>query len=286
MVLELPFSMAVSRVLLFRVGAQHFGIPIMHSEGVVRFTGRDIVTVEGRRAVRIDDSPVPLVWLSHLLVMGTPDFRQSDYLAVMVRHSQRRIALVVDEVEGEFEFIVKELGTYLRKVPLFMGSSIMGTGEIALLLDVYDLVSAIRLRPEAVQPAGKIPGGEAGDILVVEDSLLSREMQRRVIASAGYRVESAPDGNVALDLLSRKTFDLVVAAVRMRGVDGVDLASRMRAKEEWKNIPVILVTTRENPGDRERVLLAGAQECVAKEDFDVERMGPLIGRLLSSGGRV
>lgn len=283
-VIELPFTMAVSRVLLFRVEKQHFGIPIMHSEGVVRFTGRDIVTVEGRRTVRIDDSPVPLVWLSHLLEIGDPDLRRSRYLAVMVRHSQRRIALVVDDVEGEFEFIVKDLGTYLRKVPLFMGSSILGTGEVALLLDVYDLVSAIRLRPEAA-PAGKVAAGQAGDVLVVDDSLLSREMQRRVISSAGYRVETAPEGEAALDLLSRKTFDLVVAAARMSGMDGVELVGRLRAKEKGRNLPVVLVTTKENTGDRERALLAGAQECVAKEDFDVERIAPLLGRLLAGGGK-
>ncbi|MDA8121176.1 MAG: hybrid sensor histidine kinase/response regulator [Deltaproteobacteria bacterium] len=279
-VLELPFTMAVSRVLLFRVENQHFGIPIMHSEGVVRFSGRDIVTVEGRKTVRIDDSPVPLVWLSHLLEIGTPDLRQSRYLAVMVRHSQRRIALVVDEVKGEFEFIVKDLGTYLKKVPLFMGSSIMGTGDIALLLDVYDLVSAIRLRPEAA-PEGKAAAGIAGDVLVVDDSLLSREMQRRVIASAGCRVETAPEGKAALELLSRKTFDLVVAAVRMSGMDGLELVGHIRAKDMGRNLPVVLVATRENPADRERAMLSGAQECVLKEDFDVERITPLIGRLLA-----
>jgi len=283
-VLELPFTMAVSRVLLFRVENQHFGIPIMHSEGVVRFTGRDIVAVEGRRTVRIDDSPVPLVWLSHLLEIGDPDLRRSRYLAVMVRHSQRKIALVVDDVQGEFEFIVKDLGTYLKKVPLFMGSSIMGTGEIAQLLDVYDLVSAIRLSPEAA-PAGKAAAGTAGDVLVVDDSLLSREMQRRVVSSMGYRVETAPEGKAALDLLSRKTFDLVVAAVRMSGMDGVELVGHIRAKDMWRNLPVVLVATRENPGDRERALLAGAQECVAKDDFDVERIAPLIERLLAGSGK-
>ncbi len=281
-VLELPFTMAVSRVLLFRIGSQHFGIPIMHSEGVVRFSGREIVVLEGRRTVRIDDSPVPLVWLSDLLEIGPPDFRRSEYLAVMVRYSQRRIALVVDNVEGEFEFIVKDLGTYLRKIPLFMGSSILGTGEIALLLDVYDLMSAIRLRPETA--AGTADGG-SGDVLVVDDSFLFREMQRRVVASAGYRAESAPDGQAALDLVARKTFDLVFAAVRMGGMDGVEMLDRLRATEHGRKIPVVLVASRDNPADRERALMAGAQEFLAKEEFDADRVGLMIGRLLSRSAR-
>lgn len=283
-VLELPFTMAVSRVLLFQVEKQHFGIPIMHSEGVVRFAGRDIVLVEGRRTVRIGDNPVPVVWLSHLLELRPPDFRKAGYLAVMVRHGQRRIALVVDNVVGEFEFIVKDLGTFLKKIPLFMGSSILGTGEIALLLDVYDLVSAIRLRPEAAQ-AARSAGGEAGDVLVVNDSLLTREMQRRVLVSAGYRVETAADGKTALDLVSRKAFDLVVAAVRMAGMDGIDFLGRLRAKDASRGIPVVLVNTRETAGDRERALMSGAQECIAREDFDVERVAPLIRRVMTGSAK-
>jgi len=255
----------------------------MHSEGVVRFTGREIVVVEGRRTVRIDDTPVPLVWISDLLETGEPDLRRSSYLAVMVRYSQRRIALVVDEVEGEFEFIVKDLGTYLKKVPLFMGSSILGTGEIALLLDVYDLMSAIRLRPEAA-PKGEAAGIQ-GDVLVVDDSFLFREMQRRVVSSAGYRAETAPDGKTALDLISRKHFDLVVAAVRMSGMNGVEMLGSLRATEYGRKLPVVLVATKDNPGDRERALMAGAQECIAKEDFDVERVSPMMGRLLARGGK-
>lgn len=278
--LELPFTMAVSRVLLFRVGGQSYGIPVMHCEGVFRFTARDITAVEGRRSVRCGDSPVPVVWLSHLLEMGSPDYRRLHYLAVMVRHSQRRLALVIDAVEGEFEFIVKDLGTYLRKVPLFMGSSILGTGEIALLLDVYDLVSAIRLRPEAAPAAAAGEGASGREILVVDDSLLARELQQRVLSSAGYRVETAPSSQAALDLLVRRPFDLLVAGVRMRGMDGVELIGQLRRNGLGKDLPVVLVASREHRGDRERALSAGAQACVEKEDFDVEHLAPMIGRLV------
>jgi chemotaxis protein histidine kinase CheA len=281
--LELPFTMAVSRVLLFRVGGQSFGIPIMHSDGVFRFAARDIVMVEGRKTVPFGEAPVPAVWLSNLLDVGAADYRRSSNLAVIVRHSQRRLALVVDSVEGEFEFIVKDLGTYLKKVPLFMGSSILGTGEIALLLDVYDLMSAIRLRPEEASFPEDEAGAAPGEILVVDDSLLSREMQQRVLSCAGYRVETAPSSSAALDLLARRPFDLLVAGVRMRGMDGVELVGRIRSKAYGKALPVVLVASRDHAEDRERALSAGAQACVEKEDFDVEHVTPVIRRLV--GGK-
>jgi chemotaxis protein histidine kinase CheA len=283
-VLELPFTMAVSRVLLFRVGSQNFGIPIMHSEGVHRFGRRDIVAVEGRRTVRFNGSPVPIVSLKHLLELGPPDPVSDDVLAVMVQHSQRRIALVVDDVEGEFEFVVKDLGSYLRKVPLFMGSSILGAGDIVLLLDVYDLVAAVRLRPEQAPPAEIGEPTKQGRILVMDESLLSREMQQRVIASAGYLVETASGPRDALDLLSRKEFDLVIAGVGRAGTDGVELVGRLRSKETLKDLPVVLVASREHGSDRERAVRSGAQECIDKEEFDVERLGPMISRLMARRG--
>ena len=159
-VMELPFSMAVSRVLLFLAGDQCFALPIMHVDGVHAFADRDVVAVEGRKSLRMGEDPVPLVWLGRLL--GLPDAHEprDRYLAVMVRQSGKRIALVIDRVEGECEIVVRDLGKYLGKIPLFMGSTILGTGEVALLLDVYDLVNAIRLHsdtsPEGVGEAAMI----------------------------------------------------------------------------------------------------------------------------------
>jgi len=154
-VLEFPFSMSVSRVLLVLSGEQYFGIPAMHSEGIRRFTDADVVSVEGKKSLRVDGAPVPLVWLNRLMGLPDPLYAVDGHLAVMVKHSRQRMALVVDRVEGENEVVVRDLGKYLGKVQLFMGSTILGTGDVVLLLDVYDLMSAVRLHAE---PA---PGGAA-----------------------------------------------------------------------------------------------------------------------------
>lgn len=286
-VMELPFSMAVSRVLLFLSGEQYFAIPVMHSEGVRRFTDRNIVTVEGRKSLRVDDAPVPLVWLNRL--MGLPDAASSPggYLAIMVRQSQRRLALVVDRVEGETEVVVRDLGKYLGKVQLFMGSTILGTGDVALLLDVYDLVSAVRMRPDVAPEtvgAGDHPAVDA-DVLVVEESLLVREMQQRVLTSAGYRVDTAPSGKAALEMLARKRFHAVVAGARMPGMDGIELLSQARQADHTRDVPFILVAPPENRADLVRGMAAGAKACVTSDDFTAERLTATIGRAVSRGRR-
>ena len=284
-VMELPFSMEVSRVLLFLSGDQYFALPIMHADGVHSFTDHDVVTVEGRKSLHLDETPVPLVWLNRLL--GLPDARGPGgrYLAVLVRQSGKRLALVIDRVEGECEVVVRDLGKYLGKVPLFMGSTILGTGEVALLLDVYDLVTAVRLHadtsPEGVGEGGR-PGVDA-DILVVDDSLLVREMQQRILLSSGYRVETASGGKAALERLSRKRYHVVVVGARMAGMDGIQMLAESRKTDYTRDLPFILVASKEHREDLVRARAAGAKGCVTREEFTPDRMAAMIGSLLGRG---
>jgi len=204
----------------------------------------------------------------------------------MVRQSGKRIALVIDQVEGECEVVVRDLGKYLGKVPLYMGSTILGTGEVALLLDVYDLVTAVRLHaetsPEGVGE-GRRPGIDA-DILVVDDSLLVREMQQRILFSSGYRVETASGGKAALERLSRKRYHVVVVGARMAGMDGIQLLAEARKTDYTRDIPFILVASKEQREDLVRARAAGAKGCVTREEFTPDRMAAMIGSLLGRGG--
>ncbi len=284
-VMELPFSMAVSRILLFLSGDQYFALPIMHADGIHAFADRDIVTLEGRKFLRLGETPVPLVWLNRLL--GLPDVREpaDRYLAVMVRQSGKRIALVIDRIEGECEVIVRDLGKYLGKIPLFMGSTILGTGEVALLLDVYDLLTAVRLHADT-SPEGVGEGGQPGidaDILVVDDSLLVREMQQRILFASGYRVETASGGKAALERLSRKRYHVVVAGARMTGMDGVQLLAEARKTDYTRDLPFILVASMEHREDLVRARAAGAKGCVTREEFTPDRMAAMIRTILGRG---
>jgi two-component system chemotaxis sensor kinase CheA len=286
-VMELPFSMAVSRVLLFLSGDQYFALPIMHADGIHAFADRDVVVLEGRSTLRLGETPVPLVRLNRLLGLPGARVPGDRNLAVLVRQSGKRIALAIDRVEGECEVIVRDLGKYLGKVPLFMGSTILGTGDVALLLDVNDLVTAVRLHAEA-SPEGMGEEGRPGvdaDILVVDDSLLVREMQQRILFSSGYRVETASGGKDALERLSHKRYHVVVAGARMAGMDGFRLLAEARKADYTRELPFILVASKEDREDLVRARAAGAKGCVTREEFTPDRMAAMIGTILGRGGR-
>ena len=284
--MELPFSMTVSRVLLFLSADQYFAVPIMHVDGIHPFAGRDVVTVEGRKSLRLGDTPVPLVWLSRLL--GLPDVREPGerYLAVLIRQSGKRIALVIDRVEGECEVIVRDLGKYLGKVPLFMGSTILGTGEVALLLDVYDLVTAVRLQRGDV-PRGSGGGGTARDRR--RHPRRGRFPSRPRDAAADPLLLRLPGGDgVRREGRARAAFPQAIPRRRRRrpdggGMDGIQLLAEARKSDYTRELPFILVASAEHREDLVRARAAGAKGCVTREEFTPDRMTAMIGSILGRG---
>lgn len=280
--LELPFTTAVSRVLLVVSGGQYFGLPIMHSDGLLRFHARDVKLLEGRNVLELEGQPVPVVWMSRLFDLPEPPPSGGKFLALLVRHSQRRMAIVVERVEGEAEIVVRDLGSYLGKVPLFMGSTLLGTGEVALLLDVYDVMNAIRVKADTGMPSGA--AAVRNEVLVIDDSLLAREMQMRVLVAAGYKVETAAGIKAALDVLPKKKFALVVAGSGMHDAEGFDVVSRIHGVLATRDLPVLLVVPDVSVDAREKALAAGAADIVSREAFDAEHLVPILRKIVHSEG--
>jgi len=121
------------------------------------------------------------------------------------------------------------------------------------------------------------------DILVVDDSLLVREMQQRILFSSGYRVETASGGKAALERLSRKRYHAVVAGARMEGMDGIQLLAEARKSGYARDLPFILVASKEHREDLVRARAAGAKGCVTREEFTPDRMAAVIGSVLDRG---
>lgn len=277
----LPSSIASFRGLLVRTAERLFLLPVGATDRVLSLAEDEIGLVEGRETIRWNGEAVPLAPLSAVLELAEEAANDgASRLCVIVRSGQQRVALVVDEVLGDREVLVKELRPPLVRVRNVAGAGLLGTGEIVLILRAGDLVAAGRRArrppPSRVETRDE---GRAPLVLVVDDAVTTRTMERNLLEAAGYRVKVAVDGVDAWTLLKREPFDLVVSDVDMRRMDGFELTTRIRADAGLRDLPVVLVTAHESRENKERGIEVGANAYVVKSSFEQSNLLEIIRRL-------
>jgi two-component system chemotaxis sensor kinase CheA len=260
--LVVPASISTFRGLPVRAGGQTFLLPVGAVEHVVH---RDAL-----------DPAVTVAALADLLGVaanGTPP-----QACAILRSGEARAGVLVDEVLGDREVLVKDFAPPLVHLRHVAGAGLMDTSELVLILRPADLVAGAReVRPKRPEPAAE-PTREA-TILVVDDALTTRAMERSLLEVAGYRVEVAVDGLEAWRMLRGGGFDLVVSDVDMPRMDGFELTSRIRADPRLADLPVVLVTALEGHEDQRRGLEAGANAYVVKSSFERSSLLETIKRL-------
>jgi len=200
---------------------------------------------------------------------------------VILGAGEQRVAFAVDAVLDEQEVLVKQLGKPLSRVRNIAGATVLGSGRIAPILNVTDLLKSARKAGGAVRAAAKARPSElaAKSILLAEDSITSRMLLKGILESAGYRVKTAVDGMEAFTALRAERFDLVVSDVEMPRLNGFDLTARIRADKKLAELPVVLVTALESREDRERGIDVGANAYLIKSSFDQSNLLEAVRRL-------
>ena len=271
--LHLPVSLSVIEALLVECAGEHYAVPVSSIQETVKIRKEDIGTVGAREVITVRGMTVPLVSLATLL--GLPE-RQSlldtgKITAVILKLRDQALAGTVDASLGNAEIVVKGLGGQFRRVQYVFGATILGDGSPALILNVPDLfasaegVGTTGYRDAfAATEAGRI----RGSILVVDDSITTRTMERSILVAHGYRVEIAVSGEDALDKVGGYRFDLVISDVEMPGINGFELTKRLRGLEEYRDVPIIIVSSLSRDEHKRQALEAGAQAYIVKGSFD------------------
>lgn len=288
--LTLPLTLATTQELLVQVSEQTYGIPISAVERILRISQKDIAAVSGRRAVLVDDEPVSLVPLAEVLEMqGTEQQVGTDgkMPIVILGSGRKRIAFLVDAVVGQQESVVKSLGKQLARVRNVAGATILGSGKVIMTLNPMDLVKSIRgtqnhtIMPMTGTMPTKAKKAKQAAILVVDDSLSTRTLEKNILETAGYKVTVATDGVEAFGILSSNGgYDLVVSDVLMPRMDGLQLTSNIKKDPNMKKIPVVLVTSLDSQTDRERGLEVGADAYLVKSNFDQSNLLETVAQLI------
>lgn len=284
----LPLTLSTFHGIPVRVQDQLFIIPTNSVDQAIRVRPGDIKTIEGSPAISLDGQMVGLVYMND--VLGIPYRRpktegDSTYPALVMGASMRRIAFVVDEVLGEQEGIVKDLTPILGKLRNLAGATILGTGKIVPVLNVpelFETAAQTSTDTSATVVLDRMMPDETKtqSILVAEDSITARSLIRNVLETAGYVVQTAVDGQEALELLNKEWFDLLVSDVEMPRMNGFELTSRIRDDRKLSELPVILVTALESAEDRQRGLEAGANAYINKSSFEQSNLVDTIHRLI------
>jgi len=281
--MTLPLTMITFRGLHVTVAGREFIIPTTNVERVVRVKRDEIKTVENRDTLSISGAAIPLLRLENILEL-TGKNGDSPMMTVLVLESQgTRIGFVVNEVLNEQEVLIKGLSHPLTRVRNIAGATILGSGKVAPVLNVSDLMkSAAKAGVYGPRPGGsEAKGGETRkSVLVVEDSITSRMLLKNILETAGYLVVTAVDGVDAMTLLKTEVFDIVISDVDMPRMNGFNLTEKIRGDKKLSELPVVLVTALESREDKERGIDVGANAYILKSSFDQSNLLEVIRRLI------
>ena len=244
--------------------------------------------MEGRRTLALNGRAVALVDLAEVLQLpsGPRAGAAAPCVVIVLGAGEQAVAFAVHEVLDEREVLVKRLAKPLSRVRNIAGATVLGSGEVAPILNVTDLLKSARTAgapPAAADSRAAVsaqPQAAARRILVAEDSITSRMLLKGILESAGYEVTTAVDGIDAFTTLRSGHFDLVVSDVEMPRLNGFDLTARIRADGTLAEMPVVLVTALESREDRERGIEVGANAYLVKSSLDQDDLLETLQRLV------
>lgn len=278
-----PITLAVLRCLLVEVGGQRFALP-SHRVKLVQAEGASTrLHAAGRPMLQVDGQPVVISELAQIL--GLASTRKGLGTFVVVEAATGSHAFLVDVLVGQRDVVVKGLSALVPRLGAVAGASIESDGSIVLVLDPPGLIERSRrneIRSIDSLDTTSTPRIRSGRLLVVDDALTVRELQRSILERAGFDVTVACDGLEALACLENETFDLVLTDVEMPNMDGFELTEHIRSHPTMTNVAVLILTSLANDADRAKGMSVGADGYIVKSSFDEQTLLGAVDRLLGA----
>lgn len=269
--LRLPRSLAVMRVLLVEAGGQTLGFTAPHVSQLLQVPAERLLDVAERQALIFHNELVPVVGLAEMLSLRESP-RRGDLLLVVIQSSTEKLALRVDNLIDERNLVIKPLPPHLTGLPLVSGMVMTGRNELVSVLQAPALVSLARRSNVGSKKVGEAETAQRVRVLVVDDSLNTREIEKDVLEAHGYHVTLAEDGVDGLAKARNGEFDAVLTDVEMPNMDGFTLTAALREEENYRDVPIIIITSRQKEEDQRRGIQVGADAYIVKGDFDQSRL--------------
>ena len=275
--------MATIQSFLVMVNEQTFAIPTSAIKTAFWARPEDIFFKEGRETIIVDKKTVPICRLSKILEIPEEKTKTTTdkVVLVVIQAEDVQVAFIIDKLLGDQEILHKNLAPPLLRVRNVAGITTLGSGELCLILNVNDLVKSAYAsfgmdKKQIVIHKENSSVIAPKNILVVDDSVTTRILERNILRTAGYNVTIAVNGLDALTKIAAEKFDLIVSDVEMPEINGLELTERLRHEERSKNIPIILVTSLASDTDKKKGLALGANAYITKGSFNQEDFFPLL----------
>lgn len=292
--IQLGTTLATAHVLLVQVNGHTYALPVEFVQTACLVQAGDIFTLEGHSTIVYDNQPISVAWLSDLLNLPGPGANSrikapnQRLSCIILQGGHDKLGIFVDALIDEQDVVLKPQSQLLKRVRHISGATILGTGEVCMVLNPQDLIGAVRHR------ISQVSMGDTGNatltldmaeqrprsILLVEDSIATRTQEKRILESAGYEVVTAVDGVDGFNKLQSRAFDAVISDIQMPNLDGLQLTQRIRQHREYNELPVVLVTTLASDDDRRRGAEAGANAYITKGSFNQEVLLETLERLI------
>ncbi|NVD69333.1 Hpt domain-containing protein [Duganella sp. BJB1802] len=268
--IHLPLTLAVTQVVLLAAGGKTYALPAILVEQVLQMKDAALTEAHHNGYVPVHGQHAALHYLPALLGDGAaqPPAQRSAPV-MMLKNGNERLAVRVDEVLGNREVVIKNIGPQLARMVGIAGATVLGSGDIVLILNPVALAQHLAHHPEMqqhhVRAAGEGAASRQGrSIMVVDDSLTVRRVTQRLLEREGYNVALAKDGVDALEQLQGARPDLMLVDIEMPRMDGFDLTRNVRGDERTKDIPIIMITSRSADKHRNYALQLGVNAYFGK----------------------
>jgi two-component system chemotaxis sensor kinase CheA len=289
--LQLGTTLATAHVLLLEVEHHPYALPVEFVQTACTIAEDDIFSLEGRPTILYDGQPISVARLADILELDRePGENEGRSLAcIILKVGEDWLGLIVDRLIDEQDAILKPQSKILKRVRNISGATILGTGEVCMVLNPIDIVQSVRAGTPgaAVRVTPKTPTADRSPaepqkqtILLVEDSITTRTQEKRILEAAGYEVVTAVDGLDGYNKLRNRDFDAVVSDIQMPKLDGLEMTARIRSHQHYSELPIVLVTSLATDEDRRKGAEAGANAYITKSSFNQDVLVETLHRLI------
>ncbi|MEG4045329.1 hybrid sensor histidine kinase/response regulator [Microcoleus sp. Pol17_C1] len=308
--LQISTSLATANVLIVLVEDIPYALPVEFVDTAQQVAQSEIFAIEGKETILSNGQPLSVAHLTDLLELNNRkwwdknrNLRQengselqrknhnyfrnstsSKMPCIVLKVGEERLGLFVDALIDEQDVVMKPQSQLLKRVRNVSGATILGTGEVCMVLNPHDLIKSVRQQVSSRGVSGARSQLETASrkqvILLAEDSIATRTQEKRILEGAGYEVVTAVDGLDAFHKLKTRDFDAVISDIQMPNLDGLALTIKIREQKEYSELPIILVTSLASDEDKKRGADAGANAYIPKGTFNQDVLVDTLKRLV------